>query len=415
MSSRAFLSVSLPIVVAALLQVSSPDIAAGGAAGARTPGSVRGSLVSATELADLRPAAVKRAVRAGGFDPSAAYRGVTAHRLLYRTVDVDGRPTTASGVLALPRTGDTTGTVVYEHGTTTYRPDVASTWRDPYTYAPILMYASAGFASVAPDYLGLGEGKGMHAWMHIASEVTASVDLLAAADAFLAERESELHRATYLTGFSQGASAALGLGRELQQPGSGFEVRAIAPIAGAYAFADAEIPALLSGRVHPLYSVAYTGLLLATWDRLFDIYHHPADVVRRPYAGRLADLFDGSTPGRKLFSSLPARLDQLLTPAGQRLLRHPTPDLSRALRQADAVCRWSPASPVRLLVAQGDEQAHTSNTDLCAERLQMRSDTVRITRLGRPDLFDSRHLGANAKGTATALRWFTGLADSGRR
>ena len=135
--------------------------------------------------------------------------------------------------------------------------------------------------------------------MHVASEVTASVDLLKAAASFLHDQGRELDPATYVTGFSQGASAALGLSRELQKGDTGFDLRATAPISGAYAFRDAEIPALLGGRLHPTYSVAYTALLLDSWDRLFDLYDRPSDVVHRPYAGRLGHSSTAPRPARR--------------------------------------------------------------------------------------------------------------------
>jgi predicted esterase len=80
-----------------------------------------------------------------------------------------------------------------------------------------------------------------------------------------------------VTGFSQGASAALGLPRALGDNAEPwFRLRAIAPISGAYAFRYAEIPALLGGELDPKISVAYTAYLLVAWNRL----HHPT--TRRP-------------------------------------------------------------------------------------------------------------------------------------
>ncbi|MFI2207540.1 hypothetical protein ACH47Z_44235 [Streptomyces sp. NPDC020192] len=51
-----------------------------------------------------------------------------------------------------------------------------------------VMFAGAGFAAVAPDYLGLGLGTGLHPYMDIGSETTVSVDMLKAARAFEAEK-----------------------------------------------------------------------------------------------------------------------------------------------------------------------------------------------------------------------------------
>jgi hypothetical protein len=56
---------------------------------------------------------------------------VTGYRLQYRTVDVHGRPTTASGLVVLPD-GVTRRlpAIDYEHGTRAYRGGVASVTGD---------------------------------------------------------------------------------------------------------------------------------------------------------------------------------------------------------------------------------------------------------------------------------------------
>src|SRR5205809_378975 len=77
-------------------------------------------------------------------------------------------------------------TVSVAHGTEAYRGDAPSVSQPPvaddgWAQAPALTYASAGFAAVAPDYLGLGVGPGPHPWMDVPSETTASLDMLRAA------------------------------------------------------------------------------------------------------------------------------------------------------------------------------------------------------------------------------------------
>jgi hypothetical protein len=62
---------------------------------------------------------------------------------------------------------------------------------------------------------------------------------------------------------------------------SWFRVRAVAPIAGAYDFAGAELPALLAGDLEPKASVVYTAYLLTAWNLLHGgLYGSPAEVFR---------------------------------------------------------------------------------------------------------------------------------------
>ena len=88
---------------------------------------------------------------------------VRPYRITYRTIDPDGRPTTASGLVVLPVSrARTLKPVAWLHGTTVYRGDVASVNPKSMDRAVAVMLASAGYAVVAPDYLGLGEGPGAH-------------------------------------------------------------------------------------------------------------------------------------------------------------------------------------------------------------------------------------------------------------
>jgi len=177
--------------------------------------------------------------------------GVRSYRLVYRTVSATGRPTTASGLLALPIGGPRRlSAVSFTHGTESYRGDAPSMRRSGFEPAPAYAYASAGFATADPDYLGLGTGPGLHPWMDVPSETTAALDMLRAARHDVTGHGAALRRRVLVTGFSQGASAALGLGRALRDGADRwFRLGALAPISGAYDFRHAELPAVLGGEL----------------------------------------------------------------------------------------------------------------------------------------------------------------------
>ncbi|MFD3515755.1 lipase [Streptomyces sp. NPDC058657] len=366
----------------------------------------RGDLLHAERLYTLETRrAVAAELKKAGFDASQARHGVVAYRLTYRTVDPQGRPTTASGLLVLPlgREGRLRA-VSFAHGTGSHRSDAPSMQRGTFLTGPPVTYASAGFAAVAPDYLGMGTGPGPHPWMHVPSEASASLDLLRAARAF-----HPLDRKVLVTGFSQGASAALGLGRALQAGEDRyFGLGALAPISGAYDFGGAELPALLAGELDPKSSVIYAAYTLVAFNRVHRVYDHPGEVFRVP---AVEALFDGEHTGRQLFEGTPDTLDDLLTPYGLDLLTRPRGGLADALRETDSVCRdWTPRVPVRLYMAGGDEQATTVNTANCAASLRGRGVEAEVVDLGAVDHQKSRHLGSNVRGTAEVLRWFRQLA-----
>ncbi|MGY0236623.1 alpha/beta hydrolase family protein [Longispora urticae] len=387
----------------------------GTAAGPATAaGDTRGRLVSATAMRTYHSAdEVAAELRGAEFDAGAVRYGVDTYRLVYRTVDVAGRPTTASGLVALPRNHvRELRTVSYAHGTTTYRGDAPSApAEDGWAQAPALTYAAAGFAAVVPDYLGMGTGPGLHPWMHIPSETTASLDLLRAAREFVPTKGKALKRQVLAAGFSQGASAALGLGRELEAGGDPwFRLAAVAPISGAYDFRGAEIPALLNKELEPKLSVLYTALFLVTFNRRAHFYTDPAEVFQDGYAHKIEALFDGSVPGQVLFRETPETLKDLLKPRGFDLLRNPPASLAAELRVTDAVCSdWTPKAPVRLFEIVKDEQAANANTARCAASLRGHGVDPHLTTFTEGAYNGSAHLSSNIQGTAATVRWFAEL------
>ena len=367
-------------------------------------------------LRTLTPAAIGTELTRAGFDAGAVRYPVRTYQLVYRTVDPRGRPATASGLLALPD-GDGARqlrTVSFAHGTESDRDDAPSVSQPPLTtdgwaQAPALTYASAGFAAVAPDYLGLGVGPGLHPWMDVPSETTASLDMLRAARAFTPSAGRRLGRDVLLTGFSQGASAALGLGRALQGGADRhFRLAALAPISGAYNWRHAELPALLreDGTLNAKAAVVYTTYLLVAWNRLHHLYGSPSEVFRSPYDETVTGLFDGTHRGPDLFDGTPDAIGGLLTGPGRAMLEHPTGRLAAALAVVDGVCvDWTPRVPVRMYWAGGDREAAPANTAHCAADLRAHGVHPTVVNVGD----DASHVDSNPRGTAGAVRWFLSL------
>jgi hypothetical protein len=367
-----------------------------------------GGLVSSTSLHQYATRADVDAYLTGDkFDPSTDRYGVKTYQLVYRTTSATGKPTTASGLVALPINGaKRLPTVEFGHGTEIYKGDAPSTSDDVFVDGPAVTFASAGFAAVAPDYLGLGLGPGPHPWMDVPSETTASLDLLRAARTFVSRQGRELNRDVYLSGFSQGASAALSLARTLQSGGDPwFRAAAVAPISGAYDFRHAAIPSLFTPEVNPVLASAYTTYLLVAFDRLHDIYRDPADVFQPDYVP-LAGLFDGNHTGQEVLGALPASIDDLLTDQGKQLLLHPTGRFADALAVLDSVCtNWTPRMPVRLYYSPGDEEAVNANTEHC--RAAMHAPTVNLG-VDR-DYNGFVHEGSEVLGVPEVTRWFAHL------
>lgn len=159
---------------------------------------------------------------------------VDVFRVLYTTKDTDGEPTTASGVMCIPK--DLQGNVaavIYGHGTVPDRYSVPSRGSTEANLAAFM--AAKGFVSVSADYLGLGDNPGLHPYVHAESEAWANIDLLIAAQDYLKDSNTPISRDVFVTGYSQGGHAAMATHRALEMDYSDdFNVLLSAPMSGPY-------------------------------------------------------------------------------------------------------------------------------------------------------------------------------------
>jgi hypothetical protein len=374
----------------------------------------RGALLAVTPVADLDRAEVARFLASNGIDTATVTHGLRAYRLTYRTVTPRGAPTTATGLFALPKGGAHRLDVVADtHGTMASRTYAPSVVEDSGRFSPYL-HASAGRAVAAPDYLGLGEGPGLHPYMDTGSSVTATVDLLRAARTAAQRLDRPLTANLYATGFSQGGQVAMALGKALDEGADRhFTLRALAPVSGPYDLVGSEIPAMFDGRVNDVSGVFYLSYFLTAQNRLHPIYKDPAEVFRAPYDKVVESLFDTNHVEEEIIPALPGTVKELFTDAFYQRLRHPTGGLLESLRAQDGRCDWRPAAPVRLYSATGDTDVPLANSRACAADLARNGVKAPVLDQGTVD-----HGGAFKKAGPEIVRWFDSVqratAEAGR-
>lgn len=368
----------------------------------------RGTIISSTKVRDLDAAQLRTTLRESGYPTDEVRYGATGYRVSYRTVDYHGRATTASGLVSFPNNRhDRLQPVLFAHGTSTSKPEAPSTGGGDYHQAGALSFAGAGFASIAPDYLGLGTGPGRPPYLDTRTEVSASTDLLRAARTLADRHHRGLRSTVHVTGFSQGAHAALTTAHALQRgtAGTGFRLGATAPISGAYSLRDHQLPAMINGDVDPKLATLYTGYLFTSWNALRGIYDDSEEIFRPPYASIVDDLYDGTHSGQEVFEGMPDTPAQLLNDRGMSLLADPSGPFADAVDEYDAACRgWRPSGPIRLYYATGDAEAVNGNTEQCVADFARRGVSVPTVDLGELD-----HVGSGAVGVVDAAGWFRSL------
>jgi acetyl esterase/lipase len=395
-------------VIAAILCAGLLAPTAAVAAPAAHPGTVdarhtegRGELVSAKLVERLSQREV--ADYLAGYElPVPARYGVELYLVTYRTVDTQGRPTTASALTVLPRTGDrSVRTVAWLHGTRVYRGYTGSL-EDNMDRAAAVAFAASGYATVAPDYLGLGVGPGHHPYMLTTPTVTATLDALRASRSLAVRSGKRMDRRTFVTGFSQGGQASMLVGRELQRRG---ELAAVAGIAGPYDIRGEELPAALDGRLDGVSAVLYLGYAMTAWNRHHRLYDSPSEAFRAPYDRIAEAMFDGSHPEEEIVAALPRTPQELFTDDFLARLANPTGELRRVLVANDDPCQWRPRVPVRLYAGTADRDVVFGNSVSCQSQLAARGTRdSRVVNVGAVD-----HFGSAVTALPKVLRFFAGV------
>ncbi|MBK1896325.1 T9SS type A sorting domain-containing protein [Chryseobacterium paridis] len=137
--------------------------------------------------------------------------GLKAYKITYYTKNENNTLVKATGLIMYPNVNYKLSTVVSDHGTTDSRSNVPSNLKGV-LYAGFvveLSYALNGYILMAPDYVGMGSGDGVHPYVHYPTESSATIDFVTAANKVLAQLGIKRYDEYFLTGYSQGAHAAM--------------------------------------------------------------------------------------------------------------------------------------------------------------------------------------------------------------
>lgn len=148
-----------------------------------------------------------------------ARNAVRLYRVRYASVvpERGNRPTVATGLVAVPDTGEASFPMVsYQHGTVYGKQQVPSfADQSPETQLMLAQFAGQGYVLVAADYFGLGESSEPEGYMVKASHQQATYDMLMAAHAVLADLKVATPK-LFLAGWSQGGFVTLAMLEKLE-------------------------------------------------------------------------------------------------------------------------------------------------------------------------------------------------------
>ena len=300
-------------------------------------------------------------------------------RIRYETIGSDFLPDTASGLLVIPQVpaGTQLPMVLYGHGTTNGPTDVPSQLRGGFEVA--MAYAAFGFITAAPDYLGLGDSRGFHPYVHAATESSASLDMLNASLEYLDTHEPEWDpNFLFVAGYSQGGHASMAVHKEIEDFWSFvYPVTAATHMSGPYSISGVMRDIILSDDSYS--EPAYIAYIVLGYEAVYgNIYNEITDIFKEPYATSIQNFYTGAINLDALNTQLLTALSLGGDTVTKRMLQdsivdalanQPDHPINIALADNDTY-QWAPQAPTRLYFCGNDEQVPFENSLVAEEAMQ---------------------------------------------
>lgn len=300
--------------------------------------------------------------------------GANYYAVRYTSSDSQGNLDTLSGLLVTPDdAANVYPRLVYQHGTSDCKTCVPSRYGQPggSEGQAGLIFAGMGYIALLPDYVGFGDGRGFHPYVHAKTEASAGIDFVRASAGWLAQHDFQANDQLFLTGYSQGGHAAMAMHREIETSLSNeFTVTAAAHLSGPYSISGVMRELILSQSeyFYPAYipnsALSYQTVYGNLFGSLSDIFKPGYDtLIEQFYLGNssLSDLNEALIQKLTLETggSVPRRMmhDSVLT-AIENTPNHP---VNLALKDND-VYDWSPVAPTRIFYCMADDQVPFKNS-----------------------------------------------------
>lgn len=306
--------------------------------------------------------------------------GVNYYRISYTTPNLQGAADTVSGLLVMPdNTSKIYPRLVYQHGTSGSKQDVPSFNYNGGEGSVGLLFGGLGYVALLPDYLGLGLSDGFHPYVHAASEASAALDMLRAAEDFTTTNNIQTNSQLFITGYSQGGHAAMALQREIEKNQSAeFSVTASAPLSGPYSIGEVMRALILTDEVY--YYPAYIPNTILSYQTAYgNLFDEITDVFKPAYSGLIAQFYAGTLDLSDLNDQLivtlvanegesrPYRMFQ--DSIVQTVANDPAHPFNIALKANNTYTDWTPQAPTRLYYCMADDQVPFENSILARDTL----------------------------------------------
>jgi acetyl esterase/lipase len=289
---------------------------------------------------------------------------VDLYKIDYNTIDPEGSPTLASGLVVVPKDLSKSFPLLsYQHGTVLKKTNVASQLKGDIEIGPI--FATDGYVVACPDYLGMGDGTKLQPYLHAKSEANAVIDMLRAVRLLSKAKGFHLNNQLFLMGYSQGGHATMAALKMMEEQFSAeFSVTACSPMAGPYDLSETQLNFVLRDSAYP--SPGYLPYVLFAYNNIYKMYPDLSSVFVSPYYDEFKVYF-GDNPTSELdvvdnlWPSSKIPLVVLNPNFVQSIKQDPKDPFVLALKDND-LYDWAPKSPIHLCHCDSDDQVSYQNS-----------------------------------------------------
>jgi hypothetical protein len=339
--------------------------------------------------------------------PAARYP-VRLYRVTYSSVIPEqyNRPTTASGLLAVPQSGtDTMPVVSYQHGTVFSKTEVPSHPDESMeTRLMLAQFASQGYVLVAADYFGKGSSPEKDSYLVKFSTQQACLDMLYAAQAVSAELK--IHWGPFfLSGWSQGGWATMVFLNKLESLG-------ISVKAAATASAPEDLFAIINRWIHAhqetdaTFIPALLALQLNAYEEYYGLPGLARSVIKTQYQSVARNLYFNKITWEQASPQLPKQLSDMLDEDCVATSSIGNTRYWELVQNSEAY-RWRSQTPLRSYYGDADEVVppYIATLPVGYQKVMGGAETVGIEVTGKAD-----HRGTFVYAVADEKKWFDELA-----
>lgn len=307
--------------------------------------------------------------------------GAKYYAVRYTSPDALGNLDTLSGLLVTPdNAAKIYPRLVYQHGTSDCKTCVPSRYGQAggSEGQAGLIYAGMGYIALLPDYVGFGDGRGFHPYVHAKTEASAALDLVRASAEWLSQNAFLANGQLFLTGYSQGGHASMAVHRELETNLTAeFSVTAAAHLSGPYSISGVMRGLILSQSEY--FYPAYIPNSALSYQTVYgNLFTNLSEVFKPGYDALIGQFYQGNSSLSALNSALIQKLVAETGASVPRRMLHdnvlaaiendPTFPINVALKDND-VFDWSPTAPTRIFYCMADDQVPFQNSLLARDTM----------------------------------------------